>query len=398
MINLQKSANIFIIIIITLLCVSPAFALGEENRNLLLIGVMVMSPVLIIAFNKFDKSDIWILLFLISIIVIPLLNKPQSMRWSTVLYSCMFGLTFMAYSRLLFKSKLSPYNYLKILKIIIIAYAITLLIQQFCVLLGLPIFNVSSYDVTTPWKLNSLASEPSISARIVFFLMYNYIITKQLLLKRKYILKKDFYYDRWIWFAILWIALTMGSATAFLFLFLLFAKFIKFNNTLVIVLSCFTLFVLFKNFEITAFSRAFEVTKATLTFDKEVILSTDHSAAQRIVPIIVLAEKLGFSKNDDWLGHGIDYTSTFLSDEIYGIPYGTSGGGLLQLWLEYGFISFLIFVFLTLKYCFYKEEPLSLVFWFFLVFLYGVNNQIVWLCIIMLWTYKYYYNLIESSN
>ena len=70
MINLQKTAYRFLVLIIIILAVSPAFALGEGNRNLLLIGVMGLSPVLIIAFNKFHKSDIWILSFLISIIAI----------------------------------------------------------------------------------------------------------------------------------------------------------------------------------------------------------------------------------------------------------------------------------------------------------------------------------------
>ena len=117
----QKIAYFFLVLQIIVFAISPSISLGDDNRNLLLIAFMSLSPILIIVFNKFHKSDLWIIAFLVSIITIPLLNNPQSMRWSTVLYSCMFGLSFMAYSRLLTKSNLQPIKYLKILKILILA-------------------------------------------------------------------------------------------------------------------------------------------------------------------------------------------------------------------------------------------------------------------------------------
>jgi hypothetical protein len=398
MINLQKTAYRFLVLIIIALAVSPAFALGEGNRNLLLIGVMVLSPVLIITFNKFHKSDIWILSFLISIIAIPLLHQPQSMRWSTVLYSCMFGLTFMAYTRLLSKSKLSPFNYLNILKLLIIAYAITLLIQQISVLLGIPIFNISNYDEATPFKLNSLAAEPSHSARIMALMMYSFITIKELLLSRTYNLKKDLHNDKWVWIAFVWSMLTMGSGTAFLFLPLVLLKFLKRKNIIPLILLSFGVFGVLVVLGVDVFERTYKVFLATLTLDNNAILRADHSAAMRIVPFLVLMPMLSITTMNGWFGHGIDNVSTFLSDYIYGLPEGTSGGGLIQLWMDYGLIVFLIYVLTTLNIIYIKKDLFSLFFWFLLVFMYSINNQIVWLCIILLFTNNYFYKKLSLIN
>lgn len=392
MINLQKKAYLFLVLIIVTLAVSPAFSLGVGNRNLLLIGVMSLSPILIIAFNKYHKTDIWIVAFIVSIILIPLLHQPQSMRWPTVLYSCMFGLLFMAYTRLLYKSKLLPIKYLKLLKILIIAYAVTLLIQQFCVLTGLPIFNIATYNLETPWKLNSLSAEPSHSARIVALLMYSFILIKELILNRKYNLKKDFKYDKWVWLAFIWTMITMQSATAFLFLPIVMLKILNRKSIIPFIIISIALIGLINVFGVYEIERTFKVAKAMITLDADTLIKVDHSASLRIVPFLILIPMLSISTLNGWFGYGIDHVSTFLSNFIPGVNEGVSGGGLLQLWMEYGFICFIIFSFGSIRYIITQNDRLSIVFWFFLIFLYGVNNQIVWLCSVLLFTNCYFLN------
>jgi hypothetical protein len=106
-----------LILILTALAVSPAFALGEGNRNLLLIGVMGLSPIIILYFGRFDRINPWLAFFMVSIIIFPLIYQPQSMRWSTVLYAIMFCLTFIAYKELLYHSKFTVIHYYKLLSI-----------------------------------------------------------------------------------------------------------------------------------------------------------------------------------------------------------------------------------------------------------------------------------------
>jgi hypothetical protein len=170
-----------LILIILSLSIAPAIFLGEGNRNLLLIVVMFIAPIFLLKYLKIDKIDILLLALFLHMIVVPMVYNPESYRISTVLYSVLFGLLFLSYKQLFYNSTFTVEFYSKLLKYIIYAYFITLLIQQFCVLTGLPVFNVSNYDPTEPWKLNSLSPEPSHTARILALLMFSYIITIEII-------------------------------------------------------------------------------------------------------------------------------------------------------------------------------------------------------------------------
>jgi hypothetical protein len=386
----QTKPNLIILILIAL-TVSPAFALGEGNRNLLLIGVMGLSPVVILYFGKFNRINLWLALFIVSIIIIPLIHQPQSMRWSTVLYTVMFSFTFMAYQKLLNQSYFTPYNYFKTLKFLILAYFVVLVVQQFCVLTGLPIINISNYNPLTPWKLNALAAEPSHSARIVALLMYCYITIKEVVFQRKYNFKIDIKKDKLVWIAFVWTMITMGSGTAFLFLVIVLLKFIRFKNLLPIFIMVGGIFILVSFLEISSFERTYKTAVATLTLDEATIIKADHSASIRIVPFMILGKMTSITTWDGWFGHGIDYVSTFLSDVLPGVKEKISGGGLLQLWIEYGFLSFALFVVFSLSATFRKGDYLSIIFWIMLVLFNNVNSQIIWLAIILLYS-NYFFN------
>jgi hypothetical protein len=396
--KLKLTASFFLVIILVSLAVAPAIALDAYQRNLLLIGVMLISPIIIISYDKFYKSDIWLIFFMLSIVLLPLANHPESIRWSTVLYTLMFGLTYLAYKKLLNVGSFTIDHYKKLIKYLIYAYFIVLVIQQFCVLTGLPIFNVSNYHPEYPWKLNSLASEPSHSARIVALLMYCYIIVRELIEKRAYSLDLDFNDDRLIWLAFLWTMLTMGSATAFLFITMVLLKFIKFINLAPLFIIFIITIFLVDVIGITAFERTYKTVIATLTLDPAKIFEADGSAAFRIVPMIILADMVDLTTFDGWFGHGIDYVGSFLSSLIPGLPEGWTGGGLLQLWIDYGFIPFMLFMIFNFSNIMRKGDYLSIAFWFMLVFIQGINNQILWLTIVLLFTNKFFEEKYKKKN
>lgn len=385
------------ITILLSLAISPAFALGAGNRNLFLIVVMAISPIIIITYAKISKSDLLLLFFMGSIVLFPLMFNPESMRWSTVFYSMMFGLAFIAYKQLLYAKDFSIESYQKILKYLIYAYFIMLLIQQICVLIGLPIINISNYDPVEPWKLNSLAAEPSHSARIVPLFMYCYILIKELIEKREYNFRTDIKEDKWIWLAFLWTMVTMGSGTAFLFIAIVLLKFIKFRSLVpLLFISGVTLFIV-NMMGITATERTFKVIMATLTFDTNAIIQADHSASIRIVPIMFLSQMVDLTTLNGLFGHGIDSVSIFLRHKIPGVYDDFTGGGLLALWIEYGFLSFIFFVLFVFSNSFRKGDYMSIIFLFFLVFLNSVNSQIVWLTIVLLFTNKYFYKKLKKD-
>lgn len=394
----KKNTYFFLSLIIISLAISPAFALGEGNRNLLLIGMMSVSPLIFIINKKFYQSDIILLLFMASVVSIPLLFQQESMRWSTVLFSLMFCFTFLVYKQLLYKSYFTTEQYLKLLKIVLYAYTLVLLIQQFCVLTGLPIFNISSYNPLYPFKLNSLAAEPSHSGRIIALLMYSYITISELILKRKYNFKHNLKKDKWVWLAFLWAMLTMGSATAIVFTAIVLLKFVNIKRLIPIAIIIVSAIYIVNFSDIYVVNRASKMFIATLTLDTDAMIAADHSGSIRLAPAIMLAKMVDITSLEGWFGHGIDSVSTFMSDLIPGVPEGFSAGGMFQLWYEYGFLSFILFVAFSFLAVFKKNDYLNIVFWFMLVFMYGVNGQIVWLCILLLFTNKFFFKKLNHGN
>ena len=388
--KVKRVNRAFLVLILLSMAISPAIALGEGNRNLFLIGVMSISPIIILRFFEFDKEDVWLLAFLATIVIFPNLFHPETMRWSTVLYSMMFGFSFIAYKQLLRQKHFSLKNYIYLLRILIYAYFITLLIQQFCVLTGLPVFNVSNYDPTDPWKLNALAAEPSHSGRIVALLMYSYITLKEYILSQKYNLKKEIKKDKFLWLAFLWTMITMGSGTAFLFIAIVLLKFVRFKNLMPLFIIGIISVVLASTIENIALERTIKTITATMTLDEDTIIEADHSASIRIVPMIMIIKMIDLSSINGWFGHGVDHVGTFLSDMLPGIQEGMTGGGLFALFIEYGFISFVLFVIFSCKTVFNRKNYFNILFWFLLVVISGVNNQILWLCLILIFTNQYF--------
>ena len=76
----------------TLLFISPAFALGDGARNLLLIIAMGISPILFLFYPIIKiKTDLPLIIFILMSIFFPLLNHPESMRMeycSVWMYVC----------------------------------------------------------------------------------------------------------------------------------------------------------------------------------------------------------------------------------------------------------------------------------------------------------------------
>ena len=379
--------NILVFVFIILLAVSPAFALGDGNRNLLLIGAMMISPIFLLVYpGVVGKIDFPLMALCLMMIFFPFIRHAETMRWSTVLYSCLFCLYFMAFVRVLYHSTFSVLDFLRLLRGLLYAYCVVLVVQQFCVLTGLPIFNVSNYTPLQPWKLNSLAAEPSHSARIIPIIMYVYVSGRECLLGRSYDIKKDFFEDKWVWFAFLWPVLTMGSATAFLFLLIVLLKVVKFKRILPVLLALSVLVLSLSLLEDNkTVGRTIRFAKAVLTFDESEMIKADHSASSRMVPTFIAAKRIDLSTLDGWFGHGVDADQKL--PKMPGVP--TAGAGAFYMWYDFGFVAALLFWCFTFGICYDRNDYVSILIWLFSVFIVGgLNNQILWLVLTLQLTYK----------
>lgn len=374
---------------ICILMTTLAFALGEDRRNYILIAAMGLSPLILVFTPSISGNDIKMYFIIMLSIFCPLLNHPESMRWSTVLYGCMFCLYFISLCHLLVFSNASQNDIMKVLKCLIFAYAIVLMIQQLCVLFGLPIFNVSNYSIREPWKLNSLMSEPEHSGRMVGLLMYSYLTVKSII-SGKESFAESWKSEKLLWCAFLWCMLTSLSAGAYLFLLIVLTKFMTSKNFLQITFILLVFFFI-ANFliESVALERFIKFSSAALTFDINKMCQADLSAALRIVPSILCIQHIDLSTIDGWFGHGIDYVSTFMSNYINGVETGYTGGGLFLTAVEYGFLVFIVLAVITFRLCYDKNNKIpTIFFWVFSVLFVGMNSQITWSTITMLYIVK----------
>lgn len=391
MFQFLKRDSVIINLMIIFVAVSPAFALGEGNKNMLLIGAMCLSPYFLMRYPiAIPKVDLPLIIMCMMMISFPMVFHPETMRWSTVLYTCQFCIYFMAFVRVLAVKVYEFTDFAQLLKGLIYAYCIVLIIQQFCVLFALPIFNVSNYTPLEPFKLNSLMSEPSHSARIIPVLMFFYILAKEHEIGKKYVLKEHFADDRMIWIAFLWPMLTLGSATAFIFLLIIIFKvFPSFQraNTILVVIAGLLIVSIAAN-ENHNFDRAFRFSKAVLTLDEKQIIRADGSGAHRIVQSFRGAKLVGLSDIDDWIGHGVDADRDLIPN--WQSSYLSGGAGMFFLWVNYGFLACMLWWLFSFHITLLKHEPLISTFiWLLTIFIMGgLNNQIIWLVLAISYCYK----------
>ena len=376
-------------VFILLVSVTPAFAIDEKNRNMFLIYAMYFTPFVLVVYNKrnaYIESVLVLLGFLM--LVIPLSCHPETFRLSTVLYGWMFFLFFMSYARVLKETSYTKEAYTDLLRGLIYAYFVTLVIQQICVLAGLPIFNKAAYNPIEPWKLNALSPEPSHTARIMSLLLFLYV--KMKLMSYKDITMKQAFklIDKKVFYCYLYCILTMGSGTGFLFLFLLLLQFIpKKSVALYSILSVTAIVVSYYALkDIPSFKRFFTFFTMFINYNEDVLIQEDLSAAIRIVPTIHGFQAIDFFSFDSLVGHGID------ADEgLTPLPSVDCGAGSFSLWYNYGLIVSIIFWVFSFNICSIRGERLvSIIIWLLLVFFYGgINNPIIWLTIILMYTYNY---------
>lgn len=391
---LNKINIAFLVIILVAISTSPALFLEEgSNRNNFLVGVMCLSPLcMLLSFPRINFRNALLVGIMFCVVFFPLLFYPNMMKWSTVLYTTLFCMTFIEYSSLLEKSIFTKEKYFKLCKILIYSYVIVLIAQQICVLAGLPVLNLSAqnYSSESPWKLNSLSSEPSHSVRFVTILMYSYLLLRDSLSPQQQSKDKS----SWkIWAAFLWVVLTSISATGILCCGLILLYFVKKRSIIYLLL-----LIPFLGLALWAFgssqqlARAYNTTVAVCSLDEATIIQADHSGSARIVPAIICAKKIDLTTLEGWIGRGADYVATFMYSYFPGVEKGYTAGGSFAMALNYGFIPFALFIIFSFSATVDFKYKLSIVFWLIMCNVEGINMQLTWSAILFLYTNKYFLN------
>lgn len=381
---------LFLIIIISL-SVSPAFATSlEDSRNYLLIGMMAVGFILLVLSREsLPKIDNPLLLLIFCSIFIQFGFNNSYFRYTTVFFTCMFITYFMLAVRTFKDSNTDYVKFSRLLRFLIIAYFIVLIIQQCCVLFNLPIFNAVIYSVKEKWKLNSLAPEPSHTSRYVGLLMYSYLIMQDRINGKPQSLKESLKKDTKLWICFLWIMLTTVSGTAILVVFLILTKYLTKKNSIAIFSILAIVMIIGVSSDITSLRRSTTFIDTVLTGNADNMIAADHSASIRVVPMLLCLSRIDVFSISGWIGQGIDSTAQWMSAFFPGVSDDWSGGGMAKYVLEYGLITALIFILFSFRACYDKHHKIpSIGFWIICIGLEGINMQMAWLCILLLYIIK----------
>ncbi len=336
-------------------------------------------PIMIFYSPKISKA-IFIGFLYWGVVVFSAHFSSDNIRWSTLLYLASLVGLFGCYYNLIYLQKVFSVDYyISFLKRFIIAYTVVLLIQQVLLVIGLrsfPLVNLTQY-LDRGIGSNSLAAEPSVTARIMCVLFLSLLRMYEVKWGKQNVKIKAIYKDaKWVVIGFFWSMLTMGSGTAFVCLAVLSLYFIKRQYILYAIPLFVVLYIANPFIEFKPYKRAVTVAEATLTLDKKNVMEADGSASARIIPIINTLQ-LDLTKKETWFGYGLDYGVSNKQERALGEI------------TDYGLVSYLMGLLFILSCCI-KFPSLEL-----LMFLLGIgggtsNIAYMWGILIVFTTNKYF--------
>ena len=257
------------------------------------------------------------------------------MRFSTLGFLGMYLILYINYYSFIVKGTFTLEYFTKILKYLIIAYAVVLIGQQMCVLVGLrnmPLLNLQNQFFLSITKLPSLTLEPSHSARILTFTMLGYLRCMEIKKGKRITLQELFSPEqRIVTFSFLWSMLMMGSGTAFVGMGVLSLYFITRKTVIYIIPLIIGMFMLGQSMELKQMDRAVALAEAASTGSAEEAMAADGSGATRIIPVMNVFTKTDVTQLETWIGK-----KSMEKDKHWWMRTDT------KIYDQYGLIAFII--------------------------------------------------------
>ena len=397
----QKVLRWTIIVYLIVLNTHSLF-LEPTHISLVKIGCMALAP-LIFAFilPVFSKATMcglmyWVYCYLSALML-------GNMRFSTIGYMGLFVITFIVFYNAIYQNVMSLRVYKKIIKYLIYAFAICLLLQQACLIIGIsnfPLINLIGGSYMKLGKIPALSLEPSHTAVILSFAFLCYLRCCQIEFGSKPTFKELFNHDnRYVTLGFLWVMLTMGSGSAYFGLLGLMLYFID-KKSLILAISLILLAVIavpyIKNEQA---QRVVRISKALVTGDRKLIVESDGSGASRIIPLLNTFTKSDLTKASTWFGHG-----TLAKDSSYQNAWKHLADAdyfIIPIVRQYGFIGWIFSLILVYMCCIRRFLSLETLLWFTLGMATLGNIYFHWGIILMMTGIRYYetiYTIKTESN
>lgn len=272
----------------------------------------------------------------------------------------------------------------KAIKGLLYAYVIWLIVQQCCALVGFrdPYFTNICMMFDNPFKLNSLAIEPSHAGRIMGILFLTYL-RLDAMQNNKSSLKQFYHNNKWVVLGYIYASLTMGSSTALLVFAVTMCYFVKRETLLIAVPVLFVVYSVIPLIDWEPLNRGRSVIEAAMSGDQDNVSEVDGSASVRTAFYFNTIKAFDLQDTKFLFGHGIEKNQLYEVHE-YNVESNLIGGIY-----QYGFVSY-IFSLLFIYMCccsFFSLE--NVLFFFFLGG--GLTNIAYCWGSLMLFTISRYY-------
>lgn len=345
-------------------------------------------PLIWLAYSRKISKAMMLFVTYMFFVLFAALSHPDTLRWSTILYLASFLVMFSTFYNLVYEEKAFSFEFFtRLITGLLLAYFITLLMQQACLSVGIRIFPpINLVQILNRGiGANSLSYEPSSAARIMAVLYLALMRMQEIRLSHK-IRIADMWRDyKWPTIAFLWTMLTMGSGTAFVALSVISLYFIqkRYLITVVPLILMFVMIIPYIDFE--PLQRAYNVVGGFLTGDEQAV-QEDTSAATRVQPLINTFTRLDLTQWETWLGHGCDFTLS-QGDHFDCLKVATIGGIN-----EYGLLSFLVMQLIIFKCVIRHFISLETVIWFSLFGMSFGNIPYTWGAMMVFTSVAYFRN------
>lgn len=333
-------------IYLVMMCVQLVAIEGYGVSNVK-VALMVLAPLLFIFRVPYmTKATLWCGLYMA--VVLFCAYQQDYVRFSTLGYLGMFLITYIVFYNLLYKKHaFSLMYFIRLLRIMILAYAICLVAQQAFVLVGIrnfPLINLYNQYYLSISKLPVWNLEPSHVARVLGVMYYAYLKCCEIVEGEKLSLARVFEKPhRWITIGFLYTMTTMGSGTAFISLMILAMYFLKRKALWYVVPIFIGLYFTLPLLNIKQLDRAVIVINATMMLDSEVLQKADGSASSRIIPVLNTLN-MDLSKSETWFGKGTNTREENIRMHI-------SQTGKIGNIDQYGLLSYIVSLFLMFSCC-----------------------------------------------
>lgn len=326
----------------------------------------------------------WMVCYLLSLL-------KGEMRFSTLGFLGMYLILYINFYSFVVKGTFTLDYFTKILQYLIIAYGITLIGQQLCVLVGLrnmPLFNLQNQFYLSITKLPALTLEPSHSARILTFAMLGYLRCLEIKTGKKLTIQEWFDKEhRTVTFLFLWSMLMMGSGTAFIGVGILGLYFITKKTAIYIVPALIGLFIIGQSLELKQMDRVVTLAASATTGDAKEMQQADGSGASRLIPLVNAFTKTDLTELETWIGK-----TSMEKDQLWWRRTET------KIYDQYGLFAFfisLLFVYACVINHFFSLETLLFL---GLLGLSITNIYYVWGCFMIMTGVRYFQNnYVEQS-